>query len=136
MTLKTTLVIFWRMAIDSKCNCRSFSVYKYKNPSSAIFNNCAWIIFSQNTSNLAGYLFIKAFFLIHVVKEQLEHINVISFVIVSVRNCAGEAMSRPSAFHCRTPDVYWHFVIWLTSLKEIQTQFMSPRLFVHVPHYS
>jgi hypothetical protein len=40
---------------------RSFSVYKYENPSSATFNNCAWIIFSQNTSKLAGYLFIKAF---------------------------------------------------------------------------
>ena len=26
--------------------------------------------------------------------------------------------------------------IWLTSLKEIQTQFLSPRLFVHVPQYS
>jgi hypothetical protein len=36
---QTTLVIFWRMAIDSKCNCRSFSVYKYENPSSAILNN-------------------------------------------------------------------------------------------------
>jgi hypothetical protein len=43
-------------------------------PSSATFNNCAWIIFSQNTSNLVGYLFIKAFFLIHVLKEQLGHI--------------------------------------------------------------
>jgi hypothetical protein len=52
----------WILAIDSKCNCRSFSVYKYENPSSATFNNCAWIIFSQNTSNLTGYLFIKAFF--------------------------------------------------------------------------
>ena len=52
----------WFLAIDSKCNCRSFSVYKYENPSSATFNNCAWIIFSQNTSNLAGYLFVKAFF--------------------------------------------------------------------------
>jgi hypothetical protein len=31
------------------------------NPSSATFNNCLWIIFSQDTSNLAGYLFIKAF---------------------------------------------------------------------------
>jgi hypothetical protein len=37
-------------------------LYTYKNLSSATFNNCAWIIFSQNTSNLAGYLFIKAFF--------------------------------------------------------------------------
>ena len=42
----------------------------------------------------------------------------------------GHFMSRPTAFHCRTPDLYWHFVIWLTSLKEIQTQFLSPRLFV------
>ena len=60
-----------------------FSVYKYENPSSATFNNCAWIIFSQNTSNLAGYLFIKAFFLIHVLKEQLGDIFFISFVIAS-----------------------------------------------------
>jgi hypothetical protein len=44
----------WILAIESKCKCRSFSVYKYENPSSATFNNCAWIIFSQNTSNLAG----------------------------------------------------------------------------------
>ena len=51
----------WILAIDSRCNCRSFSVYKYENPSSATFNNCAWIIFSQNTSNLARYLFMKAF---------------------------------------------------------------------------
>jgi hypothetical protein len=35
-------------------------------------------------------------------------------------------MSRPTAFHCRTPDLYWHFVIWLTSLKEIQTQLELP----------
>ena len=37
--------------------------YKLSNmkTSSAIFNNCAWIILSQNTSNLAGYLFIKTF---------------------------------------------------------------------------
>jgi hypothetical protein len=43
------------IAIDSKCNCRSFSVYNlYENPSSATFNNCAWIIFSQSTSNLGG----------------------------------------------------------------------------------
>ena len=45
--------------------------------------NCAWIIFSQNTSNLAGYLFIKAFFLFHVLKEQLGDILFISFVIAS-----------------------------------------------------
>jgi hypothetical protein len=44
----------------------------------------------------------------------------------------GHSMS----LHCRTPDLYWHFVIWLTSLKEIQTQFLSPILFVHVPQYS
>jgi hypothetical protein len=37
--------------------------------------------------NLAGYLFIKAFVLIHVLKEQLGGILFISFVIVSVRNC-------------------------------------------------
>jgi hypothetical protein len=43
----------------------------------------AWIIFSQNTSNLAGYLFIKSIFLIHVLKEQLEDILFISFVIAS-----------------------------------------------------
>jgi hypothetical protein len=48
----------------------------------------------------------------------------------------GHFMSRPTAFHCQTPELYWHFVIWLTSLKEIQTQFLSPRLFVHVPQYS
>ena len=52
----------------------------------------------------------------------------------------GHFMSHPTAFHCRTPDLYWHFVtvysIWLTSLKEIQTQFLSQRLFVHVPQYS
>jgi hypothetical protein len=30
--------------------------------------------------------------------------------------------------------VYWHFIIWLTSLKEFQTQLLSPRLFV--PQYS
>jgi cellulose synthase/poly-beta-1,6-N-acetylglucosamine synthase-like glycosyltransferase len=35
------------------------------------------------TSNLAGYLFIKAFFLIHVLKEQLGDILFISFVIAS-----------------------------------------------------
>jgi hypothetical protein len=29
-----------------------------------------------------------------------------------------------------------YYSIWLTSLKEIQTQFLSPRLFVHVPQYS
>jgi hypothetical protein len=41
-------------------------------------------IFSQNTGNLAGYLFIKAFiFFIHVLKEQLGHINFISVVISS-----------------------------------------------------
>jgi hypothetical protein len=58
-----------------------FSVYKYENPSSATFNNCAWIIFSQNTSNLAGYLFIKAFF--NSCFEELGDILFISFVIAS-----------------------------------------------------
>jgi hypothetical protein len=35
------------------------------------------------------------------------------------------------------PQIYIEFsllYIWLTSLKEIQTQFLSPRLFVHLKH--
>jgi hypothetical protein len=62
------------LAIDSKCNCRWFSVYKYENPSSATFNNCAWIIFSQNTSNLAHtfMVWIKEMFLCHVYYIQMD----------------------------------------------------------------
>ena len=40
-------------------------------------------------SACADYQPCTSIFLIHVLKEQLGHINFISFVIVSVRNCVG-----------------------------------------------
>ena len=114
------------LAIDSKCNCRSFSVYKYENPSSATFNNCAWIIFSQNTSNLAGYLFIKAFFFNSCVEGTIR-----GHTFYFVRNCVRWGYYLLFWMNC-VADLLWRsFYLRRSSIGKLTSSvpWLVPRLY-------